>query len=181
MRKYMSMDSAPLGVRVSGMLFCIAGVLLFALLSGCSLLDGLDGLDNNDNGNAEVCDVTNAALDCDGDGSANMDDVDADDDGLIEIATEAELNNVRYVLDGSGYKSSATADAISTGCPSGGCTGYELTATIALAAPVSPATSNWQPIGSESTPFGAIFEGNGNKITGLTIIVNNADQNSGSL
>ena len=97
-------------------------------------------------------------------------DIDADNDGLIEIGTEEELNNVRHVLDGSGYKSSATADAISTGCPSGGCTGYELTADIALAAPVSPATSNWQPIGSESTPFGAIFEGNGNRITGITIM-----------
>ena len=77
---------------------------------------------------------------------------------------------MRHVLDGSGYKSSATADKISSGCPSGGCKGYELTADIALAAPVSPATSNWQPIGSESTPFGAIFEGNGNRITGITIM-----------
>ena len=51
---------------------------------------------------------------------------DADGDGLIEISTLAQLNNVRYSLDGAGYKISASATAVTTGCPTTGCIGYEL-------------------------------------------------------
>ena len=103
-------------------------------------------------------------------------DIDRDDDGLIEISTAAELNNVRYVLDGSGYRSSATAAINRAGCPSGGCIGYELIADITLATPQSPATGNWEPIGSAVAPFSAIFDGNDNTITGLTMQVDRADQ-----
>ena len=77
-------------------------------------------------------------------------DIDKDGDGLIEICDLEGLNEMRYVLNGSGYKTtgSDTVTAITTGCPSGGvCTGYELTrhlnfmdtqAAIAQEAPIGP-------------------------------------------
>ena len=46
----------------------------------------------------------------DADGVAAAEDVDDDGDGLIEIATADELNNIRFVTDGSGYQVNATAD-----------------------------------------------------------------------
>ena len=63
-------------------------------------------------------------------------DYDADDDGLIEITSAAQLNAIRYDLDGDGTPASANASDYSSafpnavegmGCPSSGCTGYELT------------------------------------------------------
>ena len=56
--------------------------------------------------------------------------VDADGDGLIEISTLEELNNVRYSLDGAGYKTSADATPDTAGCPNDVCRGYELTANL---------------------------------------------------
>ena len=99
------------------------------------------------------------------DGVGNACDVDDDNDGLIEIATAAELNNVRNDLDGSHYDTSTDDSAQSAaGCPSGGCNGYELMADIDLAT-----IANWAPIGDEGTPFTANFDGNGNTISNLTI------------
>ena len=60
----------------------------------------------------------------------------------IEISTPAQLYNVRNNL--SGY--------------------YKLTADISL-----ETYANWEPIGTESTPFTGTIAGNGYKITGLTI------------
>ena len=54
-------------------------------------------------------------------------DVDTDNDGLVEINTLEDLNAIRYQLDGSGYRASATAKKITSGCAVGGCKGYELT------------------------------------------------------
>ena len=65
-------------------------------------------------------------------------DYDADDDGLIEVADLAQLNAIRWDLDGDGVASEAgyaTAfpDApADMGCPATGCTGYELTADLDL-------------------------------------------------
>ena len=53
--------------------------------------------------------------------------IDADGDGLIDISTLEQLNNVRYSLDGTGYKTSASATPVTTGCPNNVCQGYELT------------------------------------------------------
>ena len=47
--------------------------------------------------------------------------VDADGDGLIEIATLQQLHNIRFGLDGAGYRASAGAIAASLGCPAGAC------------------------------------------------------------
>ena len=77
-------------------------------------------------------------------------DYDGDEDGLIEIASLAQLNAVRWDLDGNGFGFSATTSAAyraafpgaaaGMGCPDGGdsddapdaCAGYELTRDLDL-------------------------------------------------
>ena len=60
---------------------------------------------------------------------------DRDNDGLIDIRTEAQLNAIRWDLDGDGTPSSGNETAYAEafpnpapgmGCPNTGCTGYEL-------------------------------------------------------
>ncbi len=114
----------------------------------------------------------------DGDAFDNFVDVDADGDGLIEIATAQQLNQSRHNLLGSSFKSSAGGVGDDNGCGNGGditeCNGYELIADISLAD-----YANWQPIGrcttsaSDCTPvnklFNATFDGNSHTINDLTI------------
>ena len=57
---------------------------------------------------------------------------DSDGDGLIEIKDATMLNNMRYNLAGTSYKSSADDAGDANGCPASGCNGYELTADIDL-------------------------------------------------
>ncbi|MCH9662389.1 MAG: hypothetical protein K0U66_01870, partial [Gammaproteobacteria bacterium] len=52
--------------------------------------------------------------------------VDADGDGLIDIRTIEALNNVRYNLAGTSYRTSALDYGSTGGCPEGNCVGYEL-------------------------------------------------------
>ena len=56
----------------------------------------------------------------DGDGVAAAEDVDDDGDGLIEIRTADELNNTRFVADGSGYRSGRECDEECDGMSGGG-------------------------------------------------------------
>ena len=118
-------------------------------------------------------------------------DYDTDDDGLIEIATLAHLNAVRWDLDGDGAVDSATNAtsygeafpnaAADMGCPDGpdadqsaDCVGYELAAKLDFDTdgdgdvdgddPGSYA--NWSPIGGT---YAGIFDGNGRTISRLTI------------
>ena len=121
--------------------------------------------------------VTNVTPDGDddNDGSMNSVDVDDDNDGLIEISTAAEFTNIRHNLAGTGYKTNGgeAGNGNTTGCSSqndGGCNGYELTASINLS---SFNGGNWTPIGSSSDEFTAIFDGNNNQISNLTITGNN--------
>ena len=103
-------------------------------------------------------------------------DIDNDDDGLIEICYLEDLNAVRYVLDGSGYKASASATTSTKGCGNGSCKGYELVRDLDFAADDSYRNTNnklrwrsgsgWQPIGGS---FSGIFEGNGYTLSNLTI------------
>ena len=72
-------------------------------------------------------------VDDDGDGFLGSIDVDDDGDGLIEIWTAEELNNVRYQLNGSGYRTGANETTDTTGCLMTECIGYELAADIDLA------------------------------------------------
>ncbi len=56
----------------------------------------------------------------------STDSADPDGDGLIEIKDETMLNNMRYNLKGTSYKTSNDGNGDSSGCPDSGCNGYEL-------------------------------------------------------
>ena len=116
-------------------------------------------------------------------------DIDDDGDGLIEIRYLEELNAIRYQPDGSGYKATASADKITTGCPLVNgieqCRGYELMNDLDFNNDESYRTldpsllknswtvsdftdasdSGWQPIGG----FDAVFNGNGYTISNMQI------------
>ena len=124
-------------------------------------------------------------------------DYDADDDGLIEISGHAQLNAMRWDLDGNGsslnagYATAFPSAATGMGCPDGGdsnqtpddCKGYELTANIDLdtdgdgSADSGDAYWNsgggWDGIGDTAkyteTPYTATFRGNGHTISNLYI------------
>ena len=115
--------------------------------------------------------VVRIIIDADADGVAAAEDLDDDGDGLIEIGTADELNNIRYVLNGSGYQAGAGAPKDVTGCPAAGCSGYELVAPIDLASYGRDYDNGagWEPVGSSSSPFTATFAGNDFPIHNLTI------------
>ena len=105
--------------------------------------------------------------------------IDKNKNGLIEICDLEGLNAMRYQLDGSGYKASASAVKITAGCKSGGCNGYELKKDLDFNDDASYSSiankvtwtkgKGWLPIGSYSNHFKAIFEGNGHTISNLMI------------
>jgi hypothetical protein len=107
-------------------------------------------------------------------------DYDLDDDGLIEINSLADLNEIRNNLDGTSLYGE------STGCPVDGCIGFELTTTLDFdtnADGVMDANdeywndgAGWLSIGnSSSLVFQAIFNGNGYQIRNLYINRSNTD------
>ena len=119
-------------------------------------------------------------------------DYDVDNDGLIEIRTLAQLNAVRYDLDGDGKRGSVSAanwttyttaflNAVSgMGCPQPNCTGYELMMDLNFDTDrdgdvdSSDTYPNWTPIGTAANKFNATFKGNPingvmPKISNLTI------------
>ena len=134
-------------------------------------------------------------VDDDGDGIANFLDVDVDGDGLIEIATAAQLDQIRYNLLGSSLNTSDGVAGDANGC--GGlndisdCNGYELTQNISLDGYNG---DNWVPIGScgnlegasqtvcttASSLFSTTFDGNGWTISNLTITNPAAPYNNGA-
>ena len=96
-------------------------------------------------------------------------DYDTDNDNLIDITSLAQLNAIRYDLNGDGTV--ATTDTMNynaafpnamsgMGCAAT-CNGYELMNNLNLAS-----YSEWTPIGS---PFATTFDGNGYTLTGLKI------------
>ncbi|QIL90744.1 autotransporter subunit C [Microbulbifer sp. SH-1] len=135
--------------------------------------------------------------DSDNDGIANHEDnddnndgladADADSDGLIEIATLAELDAVRHSLAGVGKRLSAGGALNTSGCPHvvvGGvlqtnCQGYELTTDLDFDTNGDGALDSndaywnggegWQPLGSISDAFTGVFHGNGHVIRNLMI------------
>ena len=120
-------------------------------------------------------------------------DYDLDDNGLIEITNRTQLNAVRYDLNGNGVADNTADEAAYAaafprimenmcgaaftetaivGNP-GPCVGYELATDITL-------SGNWTPIGgnvprnsddpqSPRGAYNAVFEGNGNTISGLRV------------
>ncbi len=122
-------------------------------------------------------------------------DYDADDDGLIEVSGLAQLNAIRWDLDGdgsasdTGYAAAFPNPAEGMGCPTTGCVGYELAADLDFDTNSNGQADagdeywnnghGWVPIG-EHPPrvthrepatgyFDAVFEGNGRVISNLYI------------
>ena len=117
-------------------------------------------------------------------------DYDVDNDGLIEIRTLAQLNAVRYDLNGNGKRDSVSAAnwaiyttaflnaASDMGCQltdhdsdaatpqQATCTGYELMMDLNFDTDrdgdvdSSDTYSNWTPIGTSANKFNATFKGN---------------------
>ena len=139
-------------------------------------------------GSTNTYPVLRFTVDADGDGILDGDadnrvDIDQDGDGLIEIYDLEGLNEIRYQLDGSGYRASAHATKITRGCPATGCRGYELmkdldfktddsyrSAASNKTAWTDPNVAGWQPIGDASDGFfNSVLEGNGHTIAHLYI------------
>ena len=82
-------------------------------------------------------------------GTASDNDVDDNDNGLIEVRTLNELNNIRYSLAGASYKTSTDDAGTSEGCKTGGCFGYELTRSLDFADAASydggTIITDWRP------------------------------------
>ena len=105
--------------------------------------------------------------------------VDDDRDGLIDIYTLEDLNEIRYQPDGSGYKPNERAEPNTSGCPEQMCSGYELVGDLDFTTNISYRTiSNkrdwqagigWLSIGKGTDDFNSVFEGNGYTISNLHI------------
>jgi len=147
--------------------------------SGTKAVDGTPGGTHN----AEYClcaigettDATNSCVaDEDRDGVPDTLDVDDDGDGLIEIRTLDELNNIRYNLAGTSYDDGAADSAPDgdtgdvTGCGGRGtlraCNGYELMASLDFADAMSYAAdangnravnTTWCPTGTTNCDGGS--------------------------
>ena len=120
-------------------------------------------------------------------------DYDADNDRLIDVANLAQLDALRYDLNGDGlvdsttwmpYYSAFPMGALGMGCPNAGCRGYELTAAMNFDTNASGGADSgdtywndgkgWAPIGNQDDPFTASFDGNGHILTNL--FINRPDQ-----
>ncbi len=123
--------------------------------------------------------------------AATPTDYDGDDDGLIEVADLAQLNALRWDLDGngsasnSGYAAAFPNAASGMGCPSAGCRGYKLAADLDFDTDASGQAdagddywnqgTGWRPIGLGSAGFAAVFDGNGRVINNLFIDAGDSD------
>ena len=111
-------------------------------------------------------------------------DYDSDDNGLIEVGNLAQLNAIRWDLDGdgaatnTGYATAFPNPAAGMGCPNTGCTGYELTAALDFDTDDDGEAdagddywnggNGWLPIADDvNAPFNAVFDGN--RLHGHTI------------
>lgn len=134
-----------------------------------------DGIGNNadpDDDNDGVADNEDA-FPLDPTGSRAEQAVDADGNGLIEIDTLADLNNIRNNLDGT------SMNGITAGCPNTRCNGFELTADLDFDTNGDGQLDandeywndgeGWTPIGTSSAPFTSQFNGNSHHISNLYI------------
>ncbi len=120
-------------------------------------------------------------------------DFDADDDGLIEVGSLAQLNAMRWDLDGNGTASGGNTTTYATAFPDAksnmgcnddestpsACTGYELTANLDFDTNGSGTADSgdtywnsgagWTPIGDTSNVFTATFDGGGFTLSNLHI------------
>ena len=107
-------------------------------------------------------------------------DYDANNNDLIDIASLAQLNAIRWDSDGDGAPdSSAVRPGYDTafpgrtttttgrmGCPNT-CAGYELTLSLTFPASTSSAYNPWTPVAA----YAAEFNGNGHTLTDLNVSV----------
>ena len=108
--------------------------------------------------------------------------VDKDGNGLIEIYTIEDLNNIRYNLAGTSLKISVSDPGNSVGCPSNGCIGYELKNDLDFNTTrwssnyigVDKVADGWVPIGDDTISYSASFNGNGFQVKNLYIKSNNS-------
>jgi len=148
-------------------------------------LDAAESIDTDGDGIGN-----NADEDDDNDLVLDTDDIDDNNNGLIEISSLEQLDLIRHHLDGSalgdGTESSTLGCFIDTGC-----IGYELTQTLdfdingdgVIDSNDSPffdydndgQNNGWLPIGDNTTPFTAQFNGNGFEIRNLFINRPSAD------
>ena len=113
-------------------------------------------------------------------------DYDTDDDGLIEVSSLAQLDAMRWDVNGDGYSDHGGPlhdgfpnALLGMGCPSSGCVGYELTTDLDFDTNGSGGADpgddywnsghGWLPIGLDTDAFAAVFEGNGHVIRNLYI------------
>ncbi len=163
-----------------------------------------DACDSTDDGDGIAKDLDNCPFtanpnqeDGDMDNVGDLCDVDADGDGLIELSTAAELNMMRYNLNGTGLDDGTSDNDNTTGGNSIGCggnrsgdasacNGYEQMADIDLNDLPSNAIpgNNWEPVGSctsmpgefntniiecATNAFSGVFSGNNFTISNLLI------------
>ena len=117
-------------------------------------------------------------------GSASVDY--ADGNNLIDVTTLAQLDAIRYDLDGDGSVAKGSVSAryaaafpglsAGMGCPApDGCAGYELKANLDFDTDDSGTVDssddypNWTPIGTYSARYAGTFQGNHHTIANLTI------------
>ena len=123
-------------------------------------------------------------------------DYDSDNDGLIDVTSLDKLNAIRYDLNGDGLPTGTNADTIAyasafpggdittssgrMGCPSAGCTGYELMNSLdfdenndgsitSADASYWNSGNGWSPIGTDANKYTGNFKGNGYTINNLFI------------
>ena len=122
---------------------------------------------------------------------------DLDADGLIEINFLEQLDALRHDLDGNGFPDNPTAQdayfaaftqsSVDETCAQS-CRGYELARDLDFRDPGSYASgtvnsdwttgAGWLPIGAESSPYTARFEGNLLSISNLFILRDDREQES---
>ena len=114
-------------------------------------------------------------------------DYDVDNDNLIEVSTLAQLDAMRYDLNGDGWVDGTTwrpyftafdQGAAGMGCPDG-CVGYELAADLDFDTDADGdvdegddywnAGDGWDPIGDSTTPFDTTFKGSRRTVSHLFI------------
>ena len=121
--------------------------------------------------------------------TAGETDYDADGDGLIEISSLAQLNAMRWDINGdgganaaeyiAGYAAAFPDAETGMGCPSSGCLGYELNADLDFDTNGNGRADagddfwnggrGWTPIQDDGLGYYAVFEGNGHTIGNLYI------------
>ena len=128
---------------------------------------------------ALFCTVVMGLLTIPGAAAQAANDYDGDNDGLIEVADLAQLNAIRWDLDGDGaaddsaneasYAAAYPDPATGMGCPSTGCIGYELTRNLDFSGSTWASDPGWLPIGHFVTPYAATFEGNDRTLSNLYV------------